>query len=130
MKKARKKQVFVPEAEIVRVIDDYGWSVKKAASELSISESRVYRALRRIRQSPEGVIAEPTPKFPSVLMTMLLGLTDRPTEIKLRNSTGENLGTIWLSDEGVRYKRPNQKGDCPRVISYALMDKLMQLGLT
>ncbi len=59
-----------------------------------------------------------------------LSLQLRPdAEIKLRDAHGRLLGTMVVSDAGVIYKRPNQKGNGERQISWSTLDKLMQIGL-
>ena len=48
--------------------------------------------------------------------------------IQLRNGNGNLIGTLVVDNEGVAYRRPNQKTMPDRKLKWDLMDRLMQVG--
>ncbi len=91
--------------------------------------------VRRKLQLPLELKAEaandkPTHKQPAVGLSIEVRLSDcGPCEIKLRNGGNTLLGTVVLTSDGLGYRRPNQKVPADRKLSWATLDKLMQIGI-
>ena len=67
---------------------------------------------------------------PSLQIALRLGdLGQGGAEIKIRNDNDNMLGTLVITSGGLSYRRPNQKAAADRKLTWAILDKLMQIGI-
>lgn len=127
--------------KVRRLLDrEYG-TPREIAEKVGCHASQVYHEIARRREEDEahGMVPRldpPSPAIPpkthdrpALLMDLQLGVTAGQVEVKLRGGRGEMIGTLVLESIGVSYRRPNQKAPADRSITWATLDKIMQLGI-
>lgn len=110
------------------LVEDPGVSAQVLAGRFGCSWQKVSALKRYLRVGPTQT---PKVKQHEAFLSMMIQLphTGDHIEVKLRNGGGELVGTIELSSDGISYKRPNQKLQSDRKLTWVVLDKLMQVGL-
>jgi hypothetical protein len=125
--------------ERIRRLLDKNRDAMEIVTEIGCLPSQVYHEIKRRKDNDEARemvprVAPPTPPKkdgpPLTILSIEVRLpTDKCAEIKLRNGGDNLLGTLVLGSDGIRYRRPNQKSAADRKLSWATLEKLMQLGI-
>ena len=126
--KTKKAKNCVAYSDIYECLDG-GESAASIAAMLNISESTVYKAKARRNGKKTGAEPKIKASLPAVSLSIQLSSMVGVCEVKLRNGTGELKGTLFLCNEGLSYRRPNQKGASDRCLTWTILDKLMLLGI-
>ncbi len=126
-KKKRKPPKSVPYRDLVASVDDLG--VAGSAKKHGVSVATVYAAMRKFRDGAKQPVKKAAASVPALSVSIQLPAVSGGAEIKLRNGGGELLGTLVLEQDGMIYRRPNQKSAPDRKLSWTVLDKLMQSGL-
>lgn len=138
-KTSRKKPVRVAASSIYAMFDK-GVKVDKIASTLNISSNSVYRFLRRrkVLGNKKPNLAIPLGKkvssktddvAPVVSISIQFTSKFSPVEIKLVNQVGRAAGTLKICEGGMEYRKPNGKLSAEKLLTWQLLERIMQLGI-
>jgi hypothetical protein len=113
------------------------WNVAKTAKRLGYGVRYTYASIAKARESglcPKlGYLFEPKKEKVAqdsvIVLSVKLPTPAATADIQVRDSGGILLGTVCVGQAGICYRRPNQKGQPDRRLSWTNLDRLMQLGL-
>lgn len=133
----RKEQKMSTMTETVKeTLKQYPDKSAEEIANLGCSRSLVQKVRRRwshktypTSQAKETKTGASSPECPLSLSLRIPSIGGK-AEIKIRNSSGSLQGTLILCEDGLVYRRPNQKTSPEdRLLRWDTLDKLMQSGL-
>ena len=135
---SKKKVVTVTSRLVKEFNNDPSADVNTLAEKYGVSTSLVYGIRRRITEpvdqskpvvKPSNKPPKESQEPPIVAMSLRLPTSGASiATVQVRDNSDQLLGTLVLSANGIGYRRPNQKTVHDRTLSWAILDKLMQLG--
>lgn len=120
-----KQKKFVSYSDLIHALNA-GKSTSEVAKEFGVSKSTIYKAWASRSKGPASVS---NPRTAASVFISLRMADSEPAEVQVRDSSGTLLGTLVLTATGVSYRRPKQKSNGERTITWSTLEKIIALGI-